>query len=171
MDRIVNRKFHEAIGEIVEVELTKELRKGEEYLEKVPYPFMQESSAKGIDITNEIVRDNDNKEKAFTEEEITEILNTKVNFNLPDTNLKWVEKIYIDSGDYWALYHMYRTQYPYKNCHKMLLYTYVRDLCKKPLTNTELKQIEGDKKCIKKALKLMDKKKMKKTGGNFIVKF
>jgi len=164
MNNLINRDFHEVIGKIVKFEMNEDLRLGQELLSKIPYNYIGEQEEI---FKNQTTEDNP---LAMSEEELKKLI-PKVNFNLPETTLKLVEKSFIDSQQYWELYDLYEDTYPFSQLPKMTLYTYCRNCCGLPMTDEENKKIKQDMKTINKSMKLIKKKQMKKEKGVYNINF
>ena len=83
MNKLLSREYHEAVGNIVKVDLNKDIALGQALLDRVPYNYIdeQEDNFKII---------SDNNPLAMSEDELMKLI-PKINFNLPDTDMKMVE--------------------------------------------------------------------------------
>jgi hypothetical protein len=163
MNNLINRNYHETIGSIFKIEMNDDLRLGNALIDRIPYNMIEQ-----IEEDNERKKDNP---LLVSDEECRDLI-YKVNFNLPQENMKFTEKLFVDTRDYWGLYNFYRCNiYPMNRLDKFTLYSVCRQICKIPITKTEHSQIKTDLKVIKKSMKLLENKKLKKKGGNYKVDF
>ena len=164
MNNLINRDYHEVIGKIIKFEMNDDLRLGQELLSKIPYNYIGEQE--------EIFKNEESEYNplAMTEEELSKLI-PKLNFNLPETKLKLIEKIYIENNEYWELYELYEDTYPFSQLPKMTLYNYCRNCCGLPMTEEENRKIKQDLKSINKSMKQLNNKKIKKEKGVFNIDF
>jgi len=166
MNNLINRDYHEAIGSVIPVQLNKELQLGNSLLSKIPHNAVEDAKNMAIEKT-----ENPNK---MTLDEIKKLI-PKLNYNLPEEKeeTKLMERIFIDTHNYWGLYEIYINKYPYNLVNPFVIYTYCRNLCGKPMTKNEYTKITMDLKSIKKSIKHIEQKdiKYKKKAGSYKVDF
>ena len=166
MEKMINRQYHETIGNIIPIELPKDIILGNSLLDKIP---------KKNNLPNEgrIYNGEDNKNKSIplTQTDIIKLL-PKLNFNLPqEKECKMMEKIFISNRDYWNLYHLLRSQSPFDKLSKFVLYRYCRTLVNKPITNAEYIRITNDLKAIKRYSRDIEKNLFKIRNGKYNLYF
>jgi len=163
MNNILNRDFHETVGHIIKIEINDDLRLGNELVNRIPYNYIgeQEQLFKTQTDLNPL---------AMSEEELKNLI-PKLNFNLPDTKLRLMEKKFIDNQDYWSLYELIKDMHPYNLTNNFAVYSYCRSLCRLPLMADEYKKINQDLKSLKKSMKKIKNKNMKKLHGKYEIKF
>ena len=163
MNNLLNRNFHEAIGECIRVEMNDDLRLGNYYMDRIPY-----------NMVGEIEEENEKKKEnplLVSDDECRELI-YRVGFNMPNDYRNFVEKLFIEAKDHWKLYYYYINNVDiYKRMDKFNVYSYCRNICGKPITSTEHKKIRDDLKSIKKSMNILKKKKMKKINGEYRVDF
>lgn len=163
MNNLLTRDFHEAIGDIIKVEMNDDLRLGNSLMNKIPYNQVEE-------VQDENKRKEENPLQV-SEEECRDLV-YKIAFNQPETQLKYVENLFIKSKNYMGLYYYYKHNvYPYNRMDNFALYTFCRTICGKGMTQVEHKKIRDDLKSIKKSMDLLKKKAKKKQNGSYNVKF
>ena len=115
----MNREYHEAV-QFLEPEISQQIRKGNEYLKKIPFP--------------EIVKEEENEENicGLSKKEFEEY-GSKLNFNFPNENIKFMEKILIQEQNYLGLMELLKNEYPYNKLLPFILYSYCRELCGLPI--------------------------------------
>lgn len=163
MNDLLTRDYHEVVGGILKVEMNEDFRLGTQLLDRIPYNYIgeQEENFKNISDYNPL---------AMTEEELKGLI-PKLNFNLPDTKLRLVEKKFIDNKNYWELFDLYKGEYPYNLMNDMGLYSFCRQLVGLPITNEEYVKIRSDMKAIKKNMKHIQSKQTKKKKGVYSIDF
>jgi hypothetical protein len=163
MNKLLSREYHEAVGNIVKVDLNKDIALGQALLDRVPYNYIdeQEESFKVVSDDNPL---------AMTEDELMKLI-PKINFNLPDSDIRMAEKMMIEQGNYWDLLELKQQEYPFNMIPKMQLYTYCRALCNKEMSKEEMMRIKADIKFIEKNQKKLKDLKFKKEKGDFWVNF
>ena len=163
MNILVNRDYHEVIGEIIPIDIPEDLRLGNSLLDRIPQIT---EFTEGNDIDDEI------KTKINMGEDEIKSLLPRLNFNLPEEmEGKMMEKIFISQGDYWGLYELYKTKYPFSLLNSYVLYSYCRTLVKNPITKADYNKISSDIKTINRQKKIIEKKKWKKNKGNYNLHF
>lgn len=163
MNNIVNRNFHEVVGPIIKFEMNEDLRLGNELVHRIPYNFIGEQE--------ELFKtQTDYNPLAMSEDELKKLI-PKLNFNLPETKLRFMEKKFIDKQDYWSLYELLKDMHPYNLTNNFAVYSYCRALCRLPIMAEEHRKINQDLKTLKKAMKKIKNKNMKKKHGNYEIKF
>ena len=163
MNNILNRDYHEIVGPIIKIEMNEDLRLGNELITRIPYNYIGEQE----DIFK---TQNDLNPLAMSEEELKKLI-PKLNFNLPDTKFKLMEKKFIDNQDYWSLFELLKDMHPYNLTNNFAVYSYCRSLCRLPIMPEEYKKINQDIKILKKNMKKIKNKNMKKSHGNYEIKF
>ena len=163
MNNILNRNFHEIIGPIIKIEMNDDLRLGNELVHRIPYNYIGEQE--------EVFKNQtDHNPLAMTEHDLKKLI-PKLNFNLPETKLRLMEKKFIDNQDYWSLYELIKDMHPYNLTNDFAVYSYCRSMCRLPLMAEEYKRINQDLKSLKKSMKKIKNKSMKKLHGNYEIKF
>jgi len=163
MNNILNRNFHEIIGPIIKFEINEDLRLGNELVHRIPYNYIGEQE--------EVFKNQtDHNPLAMTEHDLKKLI-PKLNFNLPETKLRLMEKKFIDNQDYWSLYELIKDMHPYNLTNDFAVYSYCRSMCRLPLMADEYKRINQDLKSLKKSMKKIKNKSMKKLHGNYEIKF
>lgn len=150
----MNRDYHEAVS-FLNPEISNSIRLGNELLSRIPtYNNNEElNNPYGLSQTDLIK------------------LAPKLNFNTPDSELKYMEKKYIKEQNYMELMELLKNQYPYDKLEPLPLYSYCRKLCNIPVKKSEYEKIRRDMKAIKKSCKNINKESFKKTNGKIKVKF
>tara|TARA_R100000700_G_C3177297_1_gene152430 strand:- start:2701 stop:3225 length:525 start_codon:yes stop_codon:yes gene_type:complete len=163
MNIILDRDYHEVVGKLIKFEMTEEMRLGQELLSRIPYNYIgeQEELFKNKTDLNPL---------AMSEEDLSALI-PKLNFNMPETKLRFMEKLFIEKKDYWSLFELIKDEHPYNLTNDFAVYTYCRQLCGMPVTNEEHRKIQQDLKTLKKGMKQIENKKMKKKKGVYSVKF
>ena len=163
MNDLLTRDYHEAIGNIIKIDMNKEFRLGNMLLDKIPYNYIgeQEELFKNKSEENPL---------AMSEEELKKLI-PKLNFNLPNTKFRLIEKKFIEEKNYFELMDLYKDEYPYNLMDNMHLYSYCRALVGKPIKSDEYCKIRSDLKSIKKNMKKIQTKQMKKTDGIYSLDF
>jgi len=163
MNNILNRNFHEIIGPIIKFEINEDLRLGNELVHRIPYNYIGEQE--------EVFKNQtDHNPLAMTEHDLKKLI-PKLNFNLPETKLRLMEKKFIDNQDYWSLYELLKDMHPYNLTNDFAVYSYCRSMCRLPIMADEYKRINQDLKSLKKSMKKIKSKSMKKLHGNYEIKF
>lgn len=163
MNNLLTRPFHEVIGDIIKVEMNEDLRLGNALMDRIPYNQVAE-----VQEENKRKEENPN---LVSDEECKDLV-YKIAFNMPQTQLKYIESLFIKSKNHMGLYNYYKSNvYPYNRMENFALYIYCRKLCGKPMTQVEHKRIKDDLKSIKKSMNLLKKKSKKKQNGSYSVKF
>lgn len=153
MNNLITRDFHEAIGKVIPIEMNDDVRLGNALLDKIPTTQVQ-----------------DLKDNNINTIEVSDLY-TLLRFNVAETKVKLIEKMLIETHDYWGLFDMYVDVPPYDKLPKLSLYAFVRGLVGKPMLKGEYQKINSDIKSIKKSMKALEKKNYKKTKGKYNVKF
>lgn len=161
MNIILERDYHEVIGKVIKFEMNEDMRLGQELLNRIPYNFIGEQ---------EKIKKEDYNPLAMSETELQELI-PRMNFNLPDTNLRFMEKQFIENKDYWSLFDLLKNEHPYNLTNDFSVYTYCRALCGMEVSVEEHRKINQDLKTLKKGMKLLNKKKIKKEKGVYSVNF
>ena len=163
MNDLLTRDYHEAVGSIIKIDLNKEFRLGNMLLDKIPYNYIgeQEELFKNKSEQNPL---------AMSEIQLKELI-PKLNFNLPNTKFRLIEKKFIEEKNYFELIHLYKNEYPYSLMDDMHLYSYCRALVGKAIKPDEYCKIRSDLKSIKKSMKKIQTKQMKKTDGIYSLDF
>lgn len=163
MNDLLTRDYHEAIGGIIKIDMYKEFRLGSMLLDKIPYNYIgeQEELFKNKSEQNPL---------AISEDELKKLI-PKLNFNLPDTNLRFMEQEFIKNKDYWSLFELLKNEHPYNLIDDMQLYSYCRALVGKPIKPDEYCKIRSDLKFIRKNMRKIQTKQMKKTDGIYSLDF
>lgn len=150
MNKLVNRTYHECLH-YMKLEIPSAIKYGNELLDRIPFNQIEEN--------NEI-------QKIDIEELIP-----KLNLNLPNGNLKLMEKHFIEEKDHISLTELLKTQEPYNKLDPILLYYYCRELVGNPVKGVEKKRIQNDIKALKKATKQIEKNRVKFETRNSTVEF
>ena len=159
----MNREYHETIGNVVQVDLSKDIALGQSLLDRIPYNYIDEQE-ESFKIPSE------NNPLAMTDEDLMKLI-PRINFNLPDSDMRMAEKMMIEQGNYWDLLDLKAQEYPFSMLPKMQLYGYCRALCNKNMTKEEHQRIKSDIKFIEKNQKKIKELKFKKEKGDFWVNF
>jgi hypothetical protein len=163
MNSLLMRDYHEVIGTIVKVELNDDLRLGNALIDRIPYNYVGEQE--------ELFKNqSDYNPLAMNEEDLKNLI-PKLNFNLAETNLRFMEKKFIDDKDYWSLYELYQDEYPYNLMDSMTLYSFCRTMIGRPITNEEFIRIRQDMKSIGKSMKTIKNSQTKKKRGVYSIDF
>ena len=157
MELLMNRDYHEAI-QFLDPEISKQIRLGNELLKKIPFP------------ETESVTEEEETYGGLTKRDF-ELYGSKLNFNIPNENLKYMEKCLIEEQNYFGLMELLQNQYPYNKLVPYILYSYCRDLCGVPIKKSESEKIKRDLKAIKKACNHLTKKQLKKESRKVKVEF
>ena len=104
------------------------------------------------------------------EEELKKLI-PKLNFNLPDTKYRLIEKKFIEEKNYFELIDLYKDEYPFKFMDSFNLYSYCRALVGKPIKSEEYCKIRSDLKFIRKHMNKIKNKQMKKSDGIYSLDF
>ncbi len=155
MELLMNRDYHEAI-QFLDPEISKQIRLGNELLKKIPFPEKEQGE-------EEIICGLSKKD--------FELYGSKLNFNIPNENLKYMEKLLIEEQNYLGLMELLENQYPYNKLVPYILYSYCRDICGLPIKKSENDRIRRDLKAIKKACNHLTKKQLKKETRKIKVEF
>jgi len=163
MNDLLTRDYHEVVGSILKIDMNEDFRLGTELLDRIPFNYIgeQEENFKEVSDYNPL---------AMTEDELKNLI-PKLNFNLPETKYRLVEKKFIENKNYWELYDLYKTEYPYNLMNDMGLYSFCRQLVGNPITNEEFVKIRQDMKSIKKNMKHIQSKQTKKKKGVYSIDF
>lgn len=163
MNDLLTRDYHEVVGNILKIEMNEDFRLGNALIDRIPFNYIgeQEENFKEVSDYNPL---------AMTEEELRALI-PKLNFNLPDTKLRLVEKGFIEKKNYWELYELYKGEYPFNLMNDMSLYSYCRSIVGMPMTNDEFVKIRKDMKSIKKNMKHINSKQIKKKKGVYSIDF
>lgn len=160
MNKLYNREYHEAVSlGIVKTDIAKSISLGNALQSRIPY--------------NQLAQLREEKESnnyKLTEEEIEKLL-PRLNFNLPQSNLKLMEYKFVQEKDYLGLFNLLKNDYPYNLLDDLYLYSYVRSLCGETMKKIDYQKIRSDKKYIKKVTKAIEEKKTKKEKGKVNVSF
>ena len=155
MNNLTNRDYHEVIGRIVKIEMNDDLRLGQELSKRIPYNMVGE-------LEEQLKNKKDINPLSMDEEDLLKLI-PRLNFNLPDSQYKLMEKQFMTDGDYWALMSLLEGYEHYQHMGKFALYVYCRELCGKPVSEAEFKQINNDNRTIKKSMKQLKNKALKKS--------
>tara|TARA_E500000305_G_C4018721_1_gene237378 strand:+ start:587 stop:1042 length:456 start_codon:yes stop_codon:yes gene_type:complete len=140
MNKLTNRQYHECLN-YIDLEIPQAIKYGNELLDRIPFNQIEQ---------------NEEIEKLDIEELIP-----KLNLNLPEGNLKLMEKYFIEEKDHISLTELLKTQEPYNKLDPILLYYYCRELVGNPVKGVEKKRIKNDIKVLKKATKQIEKNRVK----------
>ena len=163
MNNLLTRDYHEAIGDIIKIDMNKEFRLGNMLSDKIPYNYIGEQE--------ELFKNkSDENPLAITEIQLKELI-PKLNFNLPNTKFRLIEKKFIEEKNYFELMDLYKDEYPYNLIDTMHLYSYCRTLVGKPIKSEEYCKIRSDLKFIRKHMNKIKNKQMKKTDGVYCLDF
>jgi len=163
MNIILDRDYHEVVGKIIKFEMNNEMRLGQELLNRIPYNYIGEQEEL-------FKKQGDYNPLAMSDTDL-EALIPKLNFNLPDTKLRLMEKKFIENKDYWNLFELIKDEHPYNLTNDFAVYSYCRSMCRLPIMADEYKRINQDLKSLKKSMKKIKSKSMKKLHGNYEIKF
>ena len=163
MNDLLTRDYHEVIGDIIKIDMNQDFRLGSILLDRIPYNFIGEQE----ELFKNKTEDNP---LAMSEDELKKLI-PKLNFNLPDTKLRFIEKKLIEEKNYMDLMELYKDEYPYKNMDSIHLYSYCRTLIGNPISSEEYSKIRQDLKSIKRNMKKIESKQMKKKNGVFSIDF
>jgi len=163
MNDLLTRDYHEVIGDIIKIDMNQDFRLGSILLDRIPYNFIGEQE----ELFKNKTEDNP---LAMSEDELKKLI-PKLNFNLPDTKLRFIEKKLIEEKNYMDLIELYKDEYPYKNMDSIHLYSYCRTLIGNPISSEEYSKIRQDLKSIKRNMKKIESKQMKKKNGVFSIDF
>lgn len=160
MNNLITRDFHEVIGRVIPFEMNEDIRLGNALMDRIPTTQVQDL---GIE------------EENTKSVDMSEFYN-KLRFILPQKEEKQdslilIEKMLIQNKDYWGLYDLFNEIEPYDKLPKLSVYSFCRNLVKKPILKNEYQKINQDIKSIKKSMKALEKKNFKKNNGKFNVKF
>ena len=163
MNDLLTRDYHEAIGNIIKIDMNKEFRLGNMLLDRIPYNYIgeQEELFKNKSEENPL---------AMSEDELKKLI-PKLNFNLPDTKYRLIEKKFIEEKNYFELIDLYKDEYPFKFMDSFNLYSYCRALVGKPIKSEEYCKIRSDLKFIRKHMNKIKNKQMKKSDGIYSLDF
>jgi len=163
MNDLLTRDYHEVIGDIIKIDMNQDFRLGSILLDRIPYNYIGEQE----ELFKNKTEDNP---LAMSEDELKKLI-PKLNFNLPDTKLRFIEKKLIEEKNYMDLMELYKDEYPYKNMDLIHLYSYCRTLIGNPISSEEYSKIRQDLKSIKRNMKKIESKQMKKKNGVFSIDF
>jgi hypothetical protein len=163
MNDLLTRDYHEVIGDIIKIDMNQDFRLGSILLDRIPYNFIGEQE----ELFKNKTEDNP---LAMSEDELKKLI-PKLNFNLPDTKLRFIEKKLIEEKNYMDLMELYKDEYPYKNMDSIHLYSYCRTLIGNPISSEEYSKIRQDLKSIKRNMKKIESKQMKKKNGVYSLDF
>ena len=163
MNDLLTRDYHEVIGDIIKIDMNQDFRLGSILLDRIPYNFIGEQE----ELFKNKTEDNP---LAMSEDELKKLI-PKLNFNLPDTKLRFIEKKLIEEKNYMDLIELYKDEYPYKNMDSIHLYSYCRTLIGNPISSEEYSKIRQDLKSIKRNMKKIESKQMKKKNGVYSLDF
>lgn len=149
----MNRDYHEAVF-FLNPEITNSIRLGNELLSRIPMNNIQEETNPYELSQKDLIK-----------------LAPKLNFNTPDSELKFMEQKYIKEQNYMDLMELLKNQYPYNKLEPMPLYSYCRKLCNIPVKKCEYEKIRRDMKAIKKSCKSINGNSFKKSKGKVSVTF
>jgi hypothetical protein len=150
MNKLVNREYHECLN-YMDIQIPKAIKYGNELLDRIPFNQMEQ---------NEEINNLD-----------IESLIPMLNLNLPDGNLKLMEKYFIEEKDHISLTELLKTQEPYNKLDPILLYYYCRELVGNPVRGVEKKRIQNDIRALKKATKQIEKDRVKFEKRNSTIQF
>lgn len=163
MNDLLTRDYHEVIGDIIKIDMNQDFRLGSILLDRIPYNYIGEQE----ELFKNKTEDNP---LAMSEDELKKLI-PKLNFNLPDTKLRFIEKKLIEEKNYMDLMELYKDEYPYKNMDLIHLYSYCRTLIGNPISSEEYSKIRQDLKSIKRNMKKIESKQMKKKNGVYSLDF
>ena len=157
MDKLKNKKFHEAIG-IINPKLSKSFKTAYDYTDMIP-----------INNFDKVNNNKKNKEQ-LSPEELQELF-FKTNLNIGNSQDTFIESYLIKVKDYKTLMELYKTKYPFSLLPEFHLYAYCRKLCKKGLKKKDYLKIYSDLDFIENTTKSIEDKQFKKENVNTIIKF
>ena len=155
MNNLINRDYHEVIGRVVQIEINNDLQLGNSLLPRIPFNMIGEMENQKIQEIDE------DRPISLSDDEIEKLL-PRLNFHVPESSYKLMEKKFIDEQDYWNMYELLNTYDDYKNMGKFATYVYARELCNLPVLENEYKKINNDVRTIKKCMKQLKNKNDKK---------
>jgi hypothetical protein len=150
MNKLVNRQYHECL-KYMEIEIPSAIKYGNDLLDRIPFNQLEEN----------------NEMSKLNIEELIPMLN----LNLPEGNLKLMEKYFIEEKDHISLTELLKTQEPYNKLDPILLYYFCRNMVGNPVKMVEKKRIQNDIKALKKATKQLEKNRIKFNKINSTIDF
>lgn len=150
MNKLVNRQYHECL-KYMEIEIPSSIKYGNDLLDRIPFNQIEEN----------------NEMSKLNIEELIPMLN----LNLPEGNLKLMEKYFIEEKDHISLTELLKTQEPYNKLDPILLYYFCRNMVGNPVKMVEKKRIQNDIKALKKATKQLEKNRIKFNKINSTIDF
>jgi len=150
MNKLVNRQYHECL-KYMEIEIPSAIKYGNDLLDRIPFNQLEEN----------------NEMSKLNIEELIPMLN----LNLPEGNLKLMEKYFIEEKDHISLTELLKTQEPYNKLDPILLYYFCRNMVGNPVKMVEKKRIQNDIKALKKATKQLENNRIKFNKINSTIDF
>jgi len=135
----------------MEIEIPSAIKYGNDLLDRIPFNQLEEN----------------NEMSKLNIEELIPMLN----LNLPEGNLKLMEKYFIEEKDHISLTELLKTQEPYNKLDPILLYYFCRNMVGNPVKMVEKKRIQNDIKALKKATKQLEKNRIKFNKINSTIDF
>jgi len=135
----------------MEIEIPSAIKYGNDLLDRIPFNQLEEN----------------NEMSKLNIEELIPMLN----LNLPEGNLKLMEKYFIEEKDHISLTELLKTQEPYNKLDPILLYYFCRNMVGNPVKMVEKKRIQNDIKALKKATKQLEKSRIKFNKINSTIDF
>jgi len=135
----------------MEIEIPSAIKYGNDLLDRIPFNQLEEN----------------NEMSKLNIEELIPMLN----LNLPEGNLKLMEKYFIEEKDHISLTELLKTQEPYNKLDPILLYYFCRNMVGNPVKMVEKKRIQNDIKALKKATKQLENNRIKFNKINSTIDF
>ncbi len=135
----------------MEIEIPSTIKYGNDLLDRIPFNQLEEN----------------NEMSKLNIEELIPMLN----LNLPEGNLKLMEKYFIEEKDHISLTELLKTQEPYNKLDPILLYYFCRNMVGNPVKMVEKKRIQNDIKALKKATKQLENNRIKFNKINSTIDF
>ena len=144
---IENRNYHEVFN-YINPPLTKSFQLGNELKDRILFNQVEEVlKIKKLEDTNKLTYD-----------DYCDLL-PKLNFNIGDTNMKFMSQSLIKDKNYYDMYELLVRTEPYNNLQPLQLYTYCRNICGKPINEKEFNKINADMNILKKNTEKYEKNK------------
>jgi len=138
ISNIQNREYHEVFN-FINPPLTKSFQLGNSLKDRIPYNQVQE-----LEELNKLEKSN-----TLDYDEYCDLL-PKLNFNIGDTNMKFISQTLIKQKNYFDMYELLLRTPPFNTLPPLQLYTYCRNICNKPISEKEFNKINADMNILKK---------------------
>ncbi len=147
ISNIHNREYHEVFN-FIDPPITKSFQLGNSLKDRILYNQIEE-----LEKINKTEKSNQ-----LDYDEYLDLL-PRLNFNIGDTNMKFISQTLIKDKNYYEMYELLLRTPPFNTLPPLQLYTYCRNICGKPINQKEFNKINADKKILKKNTEKYEKMK------------